>query len=55
MEISNKYLTAKTWGSMFFIRIPGHGPASLLFWVKKGAKSSISLRIWKIKVSLELG
>lgn len=55
MQIINSVFLINTWKSFFAIRIPGRTKAFIMLYVGKGSCVRISLRIWKIKFSLELG
>jgi hypothetical protein len=59
MEISNKFIVIKSWGNMFVIRFPSKTTRPFfMFWIEKQPKpmhSLLPVRIWKIKISLELG
>jgi hypothetical protein len=52
MEISNKFLVAKTWGSLFIIRLPGAGKRFFML-VLRTDYFMFSIRIWKAKLSFE--
>ncbi len=56
MHICNKVFLVNTWKSIFVFRIPGMGMAFIMLWIaKKLHRLEISLRVWKVKISIELG